>query len=206
MDVSEFDFDLPDSAIALRPAEPRESARLLCVGDELSDHYVGDLPELLQPGDLLVLNDTKVIPAALKAYRPARTEGGGGDVALTVNLHKRTAPDRWRAFIRPAKRLRLGDAVIFADDFSAQVFGIGQGGDIELVFNCHNDDLDQMVARYGEMPLPPYIARQREADAQDESDYQTVYAREEGSVAAPTAGLHFTPELFNRLDARGVKR
>lgn len=205
MDVSDFDFDLPESAIALRPAEPRESARLLCVGDALSDHTVGDLPNLLQPGDLLVLNDTKVIPAALKAHRPARAHGGGGDVALTVNLHKRTTPDRWRAFIRPAKRLRLGDQVIFAADFTASVHAVRDGGDIELAFDRSGESLDRAISDYGDMPLPPYIARQRAADKQDETDYQTVYADEAGSVAAPTAGLHFTPGLFERLSARGVQ-
>jgi S-adenosylmethionine:tRNA ribosyltransferase-isomerase len=205
MDVSQFDFHLPEDRIALRPAEPRESARLLCVADTLSDHTIGDLPSLLRPGDLLVLNDTKVIPAALSALRPARNVGGGGDVALTVNLHKRTDADRWRAFIRPAKRLRLGDAVIFSDDFQAQVITIRDGGDIELQFNYAGGDLDAAVASHGQMPLPPYIARKRDADSRDETDYQTVYADDPGSVAAPTAGLHFTPQLFDRLKDRGVK-
>ncbi|MFB9373095.1 tRNA preQ1(34) S-adenosylmethionine ribosyltransferase-isomerase QueA [Algimonas porphyrae] len=208
MDVSDFDFDLPESAIALRPAEPRDSARLLCVGQDLerglSDHHVHDLPDLLDPGDLLVINDTKVIPAALKATRPARPQGGGGDVALTVNLHKRTGPDGWRAFIRPAKRLRQGDTVIFANDFAATVMDIHRGGDVALQFDRRDAALDQAVALHGGMPLPPYIARQRPADDRDETDYQTVYADEPGSVAAPTAGLHFTPELFDRLNARGV--
>lgn len=205
MDVSSFDFDLPESSIALRPIEPRENARLLCVGGALSDHTVGDLPNLLQPGDLLVLNDTKVIPAALSGVRPARAHGGGGDVALTINLHKRTAPDRWRAFIRPAKRLRDGDTVIFSDTFQARVVAISDGGDIELAFDRSGDALDAAVSTHGRTPLPPYIAKKRDADAQDEIDYQTVYADDPGSVAAPTAGLHFTDALFARLAARGVQ-
>ncbi|GHB01572.1 S-adenosylmethionine:tRNA ribosyltransferase-isomerase [Algimonas arctica] len=205
MDVSDFDFDLPEARIALRPIEPREHARLLCVGETLTDHTVGDLPDLLQPGDLLVLNDTKVIPAALSATRPARAQGGGGDVSLTINLHKRTAPDRWRAFIRPAKRLREGDAVIFSDSFVATVVTIRDGGDVELTFDRAGGALDTAVSAHGRTPLPPYIAKKRDADAQDESDYQTVYADDPGSVAAPTAGLHFTDALFARLAEHGVE-
>ena len=205
MDVSKFDFDLPEASIALRPIEPRENARLLCVGEGISDHHVGDLPDRLQPGDLLVLNDTKVIPAALSAFRPARAQGGGGDVALTINLHKRTAPDRWRAFIRPAKRLRLGDNAIFSDSFSAEVEAIRDGGDVELRFDRAGDALDAAISAHGRTPLPPYIAKKREADARDVVDYQTVYADDPGSVAAPTAGLHFTTALFERLAARGVE-
>ncbi|MGB6230259.1 MAG: tRNA preQ1(34) S-adenosylmethionine ribosyltransferase-isomerase QueA [Litorimonas sp.] len=206
MDVDLFDFDLPEDRIALRPAEPRDSARLLHVGEVLSDHVVRDLPSLLQPGDLLVLNDTKVIPAALSAIRPARAVGGGGDVQLTINLHKRTAPDRWRAFIRPAKRLRPKDRVIIADGFTAEVETIRGGGDVELRFDRAGGDLDTAVKAHGRTPLPPYIAKKREADERDERDYQTVYAQDAGSVAAPTAGLHFTPELFDELDARGIGR
>lgn len=205
MDVSEFDFDLPEERIALRPAEPRESARLLCVGNMLTDYTVGDLPDLLQPGDLLVLNDTKVIPAALSAIRPARPVGGGGDVALTVNLHKRVGSDVWRAFIRPAKRLRLSDEVIFAEGFAAKVEDIRDGGDITLKFDRSGDALDDAIAKHGRTPLPPYIASKRPADQKDETDYQTVYADDPGSVAAPTAGLHFTQELFQRLADRGVE-
>ncbi|MEL6688566.1 MAG: tRNA preQ1(34) S-adenosylmethionine ribosyltransferase-isomerase QueA [Pseudomonadota bacterium] len=205
MDVSDFDFELPEERIALRPVEPRESARLLVVGSSLSDRTVGDIPDVLQPGDLLVLNDTRVIPAALSAIRPARPVGGGGDVKLTINLHKRTALDSWRAFIRPAKRLRLGDDVIFAEGFTAKVTEIRDGGDIGLQFDRSGDALDLAISQHGRTPLPPYIASKRDADAQDESDYQTVYADDPGSVAAPTAGLHFTSELFERLDQRGVQ-
>ena len=134
MDVSRFDFDLPDSAIALRPAEPRDTARLLHIGDTLQDCRVADLPSLLRAGDLLVLNETKVIPAALSAIRPARLTGGGGDVSLTINLHTKVDGRTWRAFIRPAKRLRVGDDVIIADDFSATVIDIRSGGDVALRF------------------------------------------------------------------------
>jgi S-adenosylmethionine:tRNA ribosyltransferase-isomerase len=175
------------------------------VGGTLTDNTVGDLPDLLRSGDLLVLNDTKVIPAALSAIRPARSQGGGGDVSLTINLHKRTAPDRWRAFIRPSKRLKVGDAVIFSDSFNAKVETIRDGGDVELQFDRAGDALDLAVSTHGRTPLPPYIAKKRDADVQDETDYQTVYADDPGSVAAPTAGLHFTDNLFERLESRGVE-
>lgn len=205
MRVTDFDFDLPEENIALRPARPRDSARLLHVrGDgSLGDHGVLDLPDLLQAGDLLVFNDTKVIPAALIGTRPARAVGGGGDVTLEVNLHKREGPASWRAFIRPAKRLRVGDRVEFSG-FSAEVVSKAEGGDITLAFDRSGAELDEAIAAAGAPPLPPYIARKRDVDDQDVEDYQTVFAREEGSVAAPTAGLHFTDRLFDALAARGV--
>lgn len=205
MRVTDFDFDLPEDNIALRPARPRDSARLLHVAPDgaLADRGVLDLPGLLQPGDLLVFNDTKVIPAALTGTRPARDVGGGGPVSLEVNLHKREAPDRWRAFIRPAKRLRAGDRVDF-DGFSAEVLDKSEGGDVLLGFDRAGAMLDEAIAAAGAPPLPPYIARKREVDARDVEDYQTLFAREEGSVAAPTAGLHFTDRLFAALDERGV--
>lgn len=205
MDVSDFDFDLPEDAIALRPAEPRDSARLLHIGEGLSDHSVHDLPSLLRAGDILVLNDTRVIPAALSAHRPARAIGGGGDVALTVNLHTRIKPNVWRAFIRPAKRLRPDDLVIFSEDFEARVGDIRSGGDIELCFDRAGEALDTAIAIHGVPPLPPYIARKRGTDDRDVTDYQTVYAKDAGSVAAPTAGLHFTPNLFGALGAAGIE-
>ena len=205
MDVSRFDFDLPDSAIALRPAEPRDTARLLHIGDTLQDCRVADLPSLLRAGDLLVLNETKVIPAALSAIRPARLMGGGGDVSLTINLHTKVDGRTWRAFIRPAKRLRVGDDVIIADDFSATVIDIRSGGDVALRFQATGKQLDEKIAPHGAPPLPPYIARQRPADERDSEDYQTVFAKDPGSVAAPTAGLHFTPDLFTRLGAAGIE-
>ena len=207
MRVSDFDFELPEERIALRPARPRDAARLLHVAADgaLSDCGVRDLPDLLQPGDLMVFNDTRVLPAALEGLRPARAEGGGGPVTVEVNLHKRTAPDRWRAFVRPAKRLRVGDRIGFAG-FEAEVADKAEGGDVLLVFDRAGAALDAAIDGAGAPPLPPYIARKRGVDARDVEDYQTTFARETGSVAAPTAGLHFTDTLFEALAARGVER
>ena len=163
MRVDDFDFDLPESSIALRPARPRDAARLLHVdaGGALADHGVLDLPGLLQPGDLLVFNDTKVIPAALTGTRPARAIGGGGDVAAEINLHKRIAPDRWRAFVRPAKRLQIGDRIDF-EGLSAEVIEKAEGGDTLLAFDRSGSALDEAIAAAGVPPLPPYIARKRD--------------------------------------------
>ena len=207
MRVSDFDFDLPEDSIALRPARPRDASRLLKVNKTgaLSDHAMLDLPGLLQPGDLLVINDTKVIPAALEGIRPARPVGGGGPVTLEVNLHRREAPDRWRAFIRPAKRLKTGDVIEFGS-LKAEVTAKAEGGDITLAFDKAGAELDDAIAQTGVPPLPPYIARKRDVDAADVSDYQTIFAKDEGSVAAPTAGLHFTERLFAALEERGVER
>lgn len=207
MNVDQFDFDLPDSAIALRPAKPRDAAKMLQVAADgtLSDHRVRDLPSLLRAGDVLVINDTRVLPAALSAVRPAREHGGGGDVTIGVNLHKREADNRWRAFVRPAKRLREGDEVYFSDRLSATVSDKKDGGDLALSFDQSGRALEVQIEALGHPPLPPYIARQRAADAQDISDYQTVYADESGSVAAPTAGLHFTDDLLARLHAAGIE-
>ena len=207
MDVSRFDFELPESAIALRPANPRDSAKLLHVGPsgKFSDKIVSDLPTVLKAGDLLVFNETKVFPAALKAVRPAREHGGGGDVSITVNLHKDLNAGRWAAFVRPAKRLRVGDLLIFEPILSARVENKRDGGDVDLEFNLKNDTLRAAFERCGSPPLPPYIARKRSPDAQDISDYQTIYAKHSGSVAAPTAGLHFTPSLLKSLSEKGVQ-
>lgn len=207
MRVSDFDFELPEERIALRPARPRDAARLLHVSSRgaLADRGVLDLPDLLQPGDLMVFNDTRVIPAALKARRAARPVGGGGAVTVEVNLHKRLAPDIWRAFVRPAKLLKMGDAIEFGG-FAAEVRETPQGGDTLLLFDRAGAELDAAIAAEGVPPLPPYIASKRGVDAQDVEDYQTLFAREDGSVAAPTAGLHFTDRLFAALDARGVER
>lgn len=205
MNVDQFDFDLPDSAIALRPARPRDSAKMLQVNDQnLSDHYVRDLPSLLKAGDVLVLNDTKVLPAALSAVRPARAHGGGGDVSISINLHQRLNDTDWRAFVKPAKRLKDGDIIHISDLLSAEVFDKKDGGDVGLRFSRGGDALDAEIQALGHPPLPPYIARQRGPDAQDKADYQTVYAQDKGSVAAPTAGLHFTPELLETLKQKGV--
>jgi len=206
MDVELFNFDLPDERIALRPASPRDSSRLLQVtGGKLSNHIARDLADLLRPGDVLVLNETKVLRASLEGIRPARTHGGGGDVKVGFNLHKQVSGDSWRAFARPAKRLKQGDRVRFSDALSAVVTDKQDGGDVGLTFNLSGAELGQAIEQTGEMPLPPYIARQRQVDAQDSEDYQTVYAVDKGSVAAPTAGLHFTPELFEKLEKKGVK-
>ena len=216
MRVDLFDFELPEDRIALRPASPRDAARLLVVrpgaAPVLEDRVVRDLPDLLEPGDVLVLNDTKVIPARLFGLRVR----GEAAARVEVLLHRREGEDRWRAFARPAKRLAVGDRIRFGEDsesaacelvrLDAEVEERGEGGEVLLRFAFAGAFLDEAVARMGEMPLPPYIAGKRAADAQDRADYQTLYAREEGAVAAPTAGLHFTDDLFARLDARGVGR
>ncbi|MEQ8405153.1 MAG: tRNA preQ1(34) S-adenosylmethionine ribosyltransferase-isomerase QueA [Oceanicaulis sp.] len=207
MKLSDFDFDLPEDRIALRPARPRDSARLLHVkAGGFEDMGVLDLPDLLQPGDLLVFNDTRVIPAALKGVRPARDHGGGGDVELEINLHKRDGEAVWRAFVRPAKRLKEGDALQFEGGLFAEVTQKLEGGEVVLTFDRSGVALDAAIVAAGAPPLPPYIASKRAADAADLEDYQTVYADPEkaGSVAAPTAGLHFTDQLFDALKDRGV--
>jgi S-adenosylmethionine:tRNA ribosyltransferase-isomerase len=206
MRVSDFDFELPEERIALRPARPRDAARLLHVNaqGELADRGVRDLPSILRPGDLMVFNDTRVIPAALDGTRPARAVGGGGDVAVEVNLHKRVDASTWRAFVRPAKRLRVGDVISFGE-LEAEITGKSEGGDTRLRFNRTGAALDEAIAATGAPPLPPYIARKRGVDEQDNEDYQTMFAREDGSVAAPTAGLHFTERLLEDLKTRGVE-
>ncbi|PHY20515.1 tRNA preQ1(34) S-adenosylmethionine ribosyltransferase-isomerase QueA [Caulobacter sp. BP25] len=217
MRLSDFDFDLPEDRIALRPAEPRDAARLLVVlpGQPLADHVVRELPDFLRPGDAMVFNDTRVIPARLSGLREGRTTGGadGTPVAVEATLHRRIAPDRWSAFMRPGKRLKVGDRVAFGagDDRACEVDRLDatiaekhEGGEVVLAFDLSGPDLDIGIARHGDMPLPPYIAAKRGEDERDRADYQTVYAREDGSVAAPTAGLHFTPELLEALKAKGV--
>jgi S-adenosylmethionine:tRNA ribosyltransferase-isomerase len=209
-----FDFDLPEERIALRPASPRDSARLLVVrpqgGRALEDRILRELPDLLAPGDALVLNDTKVIPAALSGVR-AR---GDNRVAVIANLHKRARPDAWWAFAKPGRRLAVGDRIRFGETadsaacllgtLDAEIEAKGEGGEILLRFVLSGAYLDEAIARVGAPPLPPYIAAKRPADDKDVADYQTVYAREDGSVAAPTAGLHFTEGLLARLADRGV--
>lgn len=217
MRLSEFDFDLPEDRIALRPAEPRDAARLLVVRPEqpLADHVVRDLPDFLRPGDAMIFNDTRVIPARLAGLREGRTTGGadGTPVAVEATLHRRLTPDRWSAFMRPGKRLKVGDRVAFGarddracalDRLDATVAEKHEGGEVVLAFDLSGPDLDVGIARHGDMPLPPYIAAKRGEDERDRADYQTVYAREDGSVAAPTAGLHFTPDLLAALKAKGV--
>jgi S-adenosylmethionine:tRNA ribosyltransferase-isomerase len=201
-----FDFALPDSRIALRPAEPRDSARLLVVHEngEITHRHFRDLPDLLKENDILSFNDTKVIAARLEAVRPPRLAGGPA-VPIELTLHKRAGAAGFWAFAQPARRLRPGDALTFGEGLEALVRE-RQGGDVLVDFNRSGTDLDQAIAEVGSMPLPPYIAKQRAPDSRDFSDYQTVYAREAGSVAAPTAGLHFTTELLDRLAAKGLQR
>jgi S-adenosylmethionine:tRNA ribosyltransferase-isomerase len=198
MRVDLFDFDLPADLIALRPAKPRDSARLLLVaGDEISDKAVLDLPNLLRPGDTLVFNDTRVIPAQL--------EGRRGEARIGATLHKREGPRDWWAFVRNAKRLRVGDIVEFGNGVHATVADRDEEGAVLLHFEGE-DPVEILLERAGRMPLPPYIASRRPADQQDRDDYQTMFAREEGAVAAPTAALHFTPTLIEQLEENGIRR
>lgn len=204
MRVDLFDFDLPESCIALRPAEPRDGGRLLVVrpGEDLADCTVRDLPAALRSGDALVFNDTRVIPARLNGVR---TRPGAPGQRTEVMLHLREAPARWRAFARPAKRLTPGDAIQFGA-LQAIVAGKAEGGEIVLDFDRGGAELDAAIAQEGALPLPPYIAGKRPTDARDATDYQTVYARHPGAVAAPTAGLHFSDALLADLDAAGLQR
>ncbi|MDW6023109.1 tRNA preQ1(34) S-adenosylmethionine ribosyltransferase-isomerase QueA [Mesorhizobium sp. BAC0120] len=212
MKVDLFDFELPEDSIALRPAEPRDAARLLVVqpGQRFDDRHVRDLPDLFAPGDVLVFNDTKVIPAQLAGIR----QRGENVAEIDATLHMRISADRWKAFVRPAKRLIVGDRISFGHDsnvcflgkLEATVAEKGEAGEVTLAFDLSGAFLDEALQAVGHVPLPPYIASKRPEDERDRSDYQTIYAREEGAVAAPTAGLHFTPALFDALDRRGVKR
>jgi S-adenosylmethionine:tRNA ribosyltransferase-isomerase len=208
-----FDFDLPEDRIALRPALPRDSARLLVVrpgaAAGFEDRTMRDLPELLRPGDALVVNDSKVIPASLRGRRIGR---GEHEPAIAATLVKRLDGSRWNALVRPGKRLAIGDVVrfgsegrvCFLEQLDATVEAKGEGGEVTLAFAFHGAALDQALAERGDMPLPPYIAGRRAVDAQDRTDYQTMFAREEGSVAAPTAGLHFTEGIVEELRKRDV--
>jgi S-adenosylmethionine:tRNA ribosyltransferase-isomerase len=203
MDVSLFDFELPDTLIALRPAVPRDAARMLVVHADgrLEHRYVRDLPEYLRAGDALLLNDTKVIPARLVGQRLRQA----GPAKIEVLLHRRLGPDRYSVLARPARKLAVGDALRFGD-MEAEVTARGENGEAEIRFALSGAALDAAIAAQGEMPLPPYIAGKRKADDKDRADYQTLFARREGSVAAPTAGLHFTPDLFAALDRKDVAR
>ena len=202
--LQDFDFALPAERIALRPAEPRDRARLMVIepGAPVRDGAVADLPRLLRRGDVLVFNDTRVIAARLSGARLR----DGSEVAVEATLHRRLAPDRWSAFMRPGKRLRAGDRLAFGPDgaLAATLVAKLQDGEVELGFALAGAALDAAVAAHGAMPLPPYIAARRAPDARDLADYQTVYAAHDGSVAAPTAGLHFTPALLAALEVAGV--
>ena len=196
MRVDLFDFELPKDRIALRPASPRDSAKLLVVrGSSLSDHVVLELPRLLRAGDVLVFNDTKVIPA--------RLEGRRGDAIIGATLHKREGPRTWRAFLRNAKRVREGDRIEFGAGVAASASDKSADGSALLHFHGE-EPVELLLERAGRMPLPPYIAGRRPADARDADDYQTMFARDEGAVAAPTAALHFTPRLMSALADAGI--
>jgi len=205
MRTADFDFDLPEDRIALRPAEPRDAARLLVVRHgTLEDRVVGDLPGLLRSGDALVFNDTRVIPARLSGLR--ERVGPGGEtltVAVEATLHHRDAPDAWSAFMKPGKRIRADDRINF-QTLTATVLDKSGDGLVRLGFDRSGPALDEAIRDVGVMPLPPYIAARRPEDDRDRSDYQTVFATHDGSVAAPTAGLHFTPALLEALGAAGV--
>lgn len=196
MRVDLFDFDLPQDLIALRPAQPRDAARLLLLeGDMTDDRSVRDLPDILRPGDCLVFNDTRVIPAQL--------EGTRGEARIGATLHKREGLRDWRAFVRNAKRLKDGDRIDFGQDVTALAVSRGPDGSVLLHFEGE-EPVEVLLERAGTMPLPPYIAAKRDIDERDAEDYQTMFAAEKGAVAAPTAALHFTPDLMARLDAAGI--
>jgi S-adenosylmethionine:tRNA ribosyltransferase-isomerase len=197
MSPDDFDFPLPADRIAQRPARPRDAARLLVVGDDLGDRVVRDLPELLRPGDLLVVNDTKVLPTRLFGRR--------GEVAIEATLIEAQSNGRWRALAKPGRRLRPGDRIVFGDGFAATVAAKEADGAVILDFAADEVSLAEALEAHGAAPLPPYI-RRAAPDPQDRADYQTVYAAEPGAVAAPTAGLHFTVELLQTLQRAGVGR
>jgi len=210
MQLSDFDFDLPEALIALEPLARRDQSRLLCVGDQgrLEDHLFKDVLGFFEPGDVLILNDSKVLPAALSGVRQ-RAEHRA---SVHLNLHKRISDHEWLAFAKPLKRLKVGDRLLFGQEGGACLLGqleasiskIGEGGEILVAFDVGGSVLDEQLHLVGQMPLPPYIAGRRAAQERDKVTYQTVYARDEGSVAAPTAGLHFTDALLDGLRARGV--
>ncbi|MEM0944965.1 MAG: tRNA preQ1(34) S-adenosylmethionine ribosyltransferase-isomerase QueA, partial [Pseudomonadota bacterium] len=204
MRLEDFDFDLPEELIALRPLRPRPASRLLVAdGPGLREAQVADLPEMLRPGDMLVFNDTKVIPARLFGERHRQSRDGSGIAKVEALLLSQEGPDTWRALMRPAKRLAEGDRLQFSG-LGAEVAEKAPGGEVVLRFALSGPALEAAIAEAGEMPLPPYIAGKRPADARDREDYQTIFAARPGAVAAPTAALHFDDALMARLTARGV--
>ncbi|MBN8543516.1 MAG: tRNA preQ1(34) S-adenosylmethionine ribosyltransferase-isomerase QueA [Alphaproteobacteria bacterium] len=194
MRVALFDFNLPPERIAYTPAEPRESAKLLHVSDTLSDKHIADVPEFLDAGDIVVFNNSKVIPARLFT--------NVGEKQVEVLLHRKLA-DGWSAFAKPARKLKEGMTLTFGENFHAEVTGRTEDGQVLLRFEKSGSELHLLLERYGHMPLPPYISR--DDTAEDKTNYQTVYARHEGSVAAPTAGLHFTQNLLEKIKSKGVQ-
>jgi len=199
LSVEDFDYTLDPARIALRPVAPRDAARLMISdGDRFLDRQVKDLPAIIRSGDVLVVNDSRVIPARIRGLR--------GQAAIEATLMRPVSDTQWQALARPAKRLHLGDAVQFEGDLAARVVAKDEGGWVGLDFDRGQSALLAHLERFGAMPLPPYIASRRPADTGDATDYQTVYAKVDGSVAAPTAGLHFTDALLARLEAGGVER
>lgn len=212
MRVSDFDFELPPERIALRPASPRDASKLLVVRQEaLEDRIFRDLPDLLRAGDVLVFNNTRVIPASLSGHRIGRL---GTTPKIEALLHLRLDGSRWKAFVKPAKKLDKGDRVQFGRQGNVCLIGElwatveqkGEAGEVTLSFDLAGPALDEAISLLGEMPLPPYIAGKRDTDDRDRTDYQTVYAERDGAVAAPTAGLHFTPQVMKRLQEIGIKQ
>lgn len=195
--VSDFDFELPKELIADKPVFPRDSSRLLAVLDSLSHRNMYNITDFLNSGDVLVCNDTKVIPARLYGKR--------GDTKIEITLHKNESDGVWKAFANPAKKLKIRDIFIVADDFTATILAKNEG-EITLEFSSKGDVFFEKLNKYGLMPLPPYILRKQGAEKSDMADYQTIYAKNKGAVAAPTAGLHFTKELLQKIDEKGVKR
>ncbi len=205
MKLSDFDFDLPDTQIATRPANPRSSARLLVAqGDDMADDRVFNLPDWLRPGDRLVLNDTRVIPARLSGKRHRNSAQGPVSAAVEATLLDPRADGAWVALLKPLKKVRIGEEIVFSGDLSAVLEGVSEG-QAYLRFNLSGADFDRALERAGAMPLPPYIAAKRPADDRDKTDYQTIWARNAGAVAAPTASLHFDQALLQALAARGVQ-
>ncbi len=200
MRVDLFDFDLPEDRIASEPATPRDSSKLLCIPKNgvLQDKHAYDLDKLLLPSDILVFNDTKVLPARLNGTR--------GQAHIEATLLKQVSLDNWECLIKNARRLKENDLIRFAEDFQATVLGKSKDGPVLLKFNRAGTDLFEALHTYGIMPLPPYIHREKGGKESDRADYQTIYAKNEGAVAAPTAGLHFTEDLFKRLDEKGIQR
>lgn len=203
MQTDYFDFDLPRELIAQHPVEPRDQARLLCVGEDLEDRQVFELPNLLRRGDLLVTNDTRVLPARLDGRRPNAL---GGAAKIEVTLHQARGDNVWTAFARPARKLKTGDRIQFSETFEAEVISKEGAGEITLRFACEDGSFDRMLDLQGVMPLPPYIERPKSGCEADRHHYQTVFARRPGAVAAPTAGLHFTDRLLENLKTKGIDR
>lgn len=202
--VDDFDFELPEDLIALRPARPRRASRLLVADSDTQRISVFErLAEELREGDLLVFNDTKVIPARLVGLRRRETGGEGGEVKMEATLMKRLAPDTWRALAKPGKRLKPGDQAVFGD-LTGEIIAKGEAGQVDIKFDCADASLDAAIAIAGVPPLPPYIAARRGPDVEDEADYQTIFAEKSGAVAAPTASLHFDDAVMTSLAEKGV--